>query len=63
MKKLIDRFTHFIHDVMQEMKSVTWPTKADIREGTIVVIVISGIVAIFLSLVDLGFSKIFTLIF
>ncbi len=63
MKKIIERISRFFHDVLTEMKSVTWPTKADIQEGTVVVIVISGIVAIFLSLVDFGFSKLVNLVF
>ena len=63
MQKLIDKFVRFIKDVTAEMRLVTWPTKADIQEGTIVVIVISGIVAIFLSLVDFGFSKLVNLVF
>ncbi len=63
MHKLIDKIVRFFHDVATEMKSVTWPTKADIQEGTVVVIVISGIVAIFLSLVDFGFSKLVNLVF
>ncbi|HQF67574.1 MAG TPA: preprotein translocase subunit SecE [Candidatus Cloacimonadota bacterium] len=58
-----EKVTRFFHEVMAEMKSVTWPTKADLKEGTVVVIVISAIVAIFLSLVDLGFSKIIELVF
>ncbi|MDI9529515.1 MAG: preprotein translocase subunit SecE [Candidatus Cloacimonadota bacterium] len=58
-----EKVTRFFHEVVAEMKSVTWPTKADLKEGTVVVIVISAIVAIFLSLVDLGFSKIVELVF
>ncbi len=58
-----EKVTRFFHEVVAEMKSVTWPTKADLKEGTVVVIVISAIVAIFLSLVDLGFSKIVDLVF
>ncbi len=45
------------------MKSVTWPSKADLKEGTVVVIVMSAIVAAFLSLVDLGFTNIIGLVF
>jgi preprotein translocase subunit SecE len=45
------------------MKSVSWPNKADSKEGTIVVLVMSTIVAVFLSLVDFGFSKIIELVF
>lgn len=58
-----DKITNFFHDVRSEMRSVTWPTKADLKEGTIVVIVMSALVAIFLSLVDLGFSQIIELVF
>lgn len=58
-----EKIKRFFHDVISEMKSVTWPTKADLKEGTTVVIVISAIVAVFLSMVDLGFSKIVELVF
>ncbi|HNZ07254.1 MAG: preprotein translocase subunit SecE [Candidatus Cloacimonetes bacterium] len=58
-----DKVTRFFHDVRSEMRSVTWPTKADLKEGTIVVIVMSALVAIFLALVDLGFSQIVELVF
>ncbi len=53
----------FFREVRAEMKSVTWPSKADLKEGTIVVIVMSAIVSVFLSLVDLGFNNIINLVF
>ena len=46
----------FIKNVRIEMGTVTWPSKADLKEGTTVVIIMSAIVAIFLSLVDTVFS-------
>ncbi len=58
-----DNVKHFFRDVRAEMKSVSWPNKADSKEGTIVVLVMSTIVAVFLSLVDFGFSKIIELVF
>ncbi len=58
-----DKVKKFFHEVRTELKSVTWPTQADLKEGTLVVIVMSAIVAIFLSLVDLGFNNIINLIF
>jgi len=61
--KLLDNTVRFFHDVRTEMKSVTWPSKADLKEGTVVVIVMSAIVAAFLSLVDLGFTNIIGLVF
>lgn len=40
------------------MSHVSWPTKDDLKEGTTVVILMSAIVAIFLSIVDAGFGLI-----
>jgi preprotein translocase subunit SecE len=58
-----DKVTTFFREVRAEMKSVSWPNKADLKEGTLVVIVMSTITALFLSLVDLGFNNIINLIF
>lgn len=55
--------SRFFRDVRSEMRSVSWPNKDDLKEGTMVVIVMSAIVAIFLSAVDFGFSKILELLF
>ncbi len=63
MKINFERISRFFHDVLSEMRAVSWPTKADIQEGTIVVIVISGIVALFLSLVDFSFGQLINLVF
>ncbi len=46
----------FFRSVKTEMSYVSWPTKDDLKEGTTVVIIMSTIVAIFLSLVDAGFG-------
>ena len=46
----------FLKNVRMELSYVSWPTKADLKEGTTVVIIMSTIVAIFLSLVDTGFG-------
>lgn len=54
--KMFDGMMRFFRDVYSEMKSVTWPTKDDLREGTIVVITMSAIVALFLSAVDFLFG-------
>ncbi|HPV14500.1 MAG TPA: preprotein translocase subunit SecE [Candidatus Cloacimonadota bacterium] len=58
-----EKITRFFREVRAEMLTVTWPTKADVKEGTVVVIVMSAITAIFLSLVDLGFGQIVKLVF
>lgn len=60
---MFDKIGHFFHDVASEMRAVSWPTMDDIKEGTVVVIVISGIVALFLALVDFGFGQLVKLLF
>ena len=52
-KKLID----YIKASVQEMKKVTWPTKKELTDYTILVIGISLGVAGFLGLLDFIFSK------
>ncbi len=48
----------FFKDVRQELSYVSFPNKNDIKEGTQVVIIMSAIVAMFLSGVDWIFSLI-----
>ncbi|MCB5230704.1 MAG: preprotein translocase subunit SecE [Candidatus Cloacimonas sp.] len=59
---MMEKITKFFKDVRREMKYVSWPSKADIKEGTTVVIVMSAIVALFLTGVDYIFSAIIRLI-
>ena len=53
---MFKKITAFLISVRQEMSYVSWPTQADLKEGTMAVIVMSIIVAIFLSLIDALFG-------
>ena len=53
---MFKKIIQFFKSVRQEMSYVSWPTKADLKEGTTVVIIMSSIVAIFLFLVDAAFN-------
>lgn len=53
MKKIIE----FLNDVKLEMKKVTWPTKKETFRFTLVVILMSVVLALFLGLLDFGFVK------
>ena len=46
----------FAKDVEQELKKITWPTRAETIKSTIAVLVISGLFALFLSFADYVFS-------
>ncbi|MCF7919424.1 MAG: preprotein translocase subunit SecE [Candidatus Cloacimonetes bacterium] len=61
---MFKKIASFLRSVRQEMTYVSWPTRADLQEGTTAVIVMSIIVAIFLSLIDALFGYIIrTLLF
>ena len=51
------RFRQFLHEVRVEMKQVTWPTWADVRATTAVVIVTVFFFGLYLFVVDLGVSR------
>ncbi|MCF7794534.1 MAG: preprotein translocase subunit SecE [Candidatus Cloacimonetes bacterium] len=53
---MFKKITDFFKSVYSEMKYVNWPSRDDIKEGTTVVILMSAIVAVFLSLVDAAFG-------
>ena len=52
----------FLSEAKAELKKVTWPTRKQAVASTAVVIVVVAIIALYLSLVDLGLTKIIKLI-
>ncbi|HYM81562.1 MAG TPA: preprotein translocase subunit SecE [Candidatus Limnocylindria bacterium] len=46
------RVREFVKDVRVESTKVSWPTRTELRDSTIVVIVTVAIVAVFIGLVD-----------
>ncbi|MBT3169118.1 MAG: preprotein translocase subunit SecE [Candidatus Cloacimonetes bacterium] len=53
---MLKKVIRFFKNVKTEMSYVSWPSKDDLKEGTTVVIIMSAVVAVFLSLVDFGFG-------
>ena len=56
------RVRRFLDEAKAELKKVTWPTRKQALASTAVVIVVVIILSIFLSLVDLGLTKMIKLI-
>ena len=48
----MEKFKKFLKEVVAELRKVTWPTKDELIGSTIVTIVVSLIVAIFIGIVD-----------
>lgn len=49
--------TSFIGEVRIELSKVVWPTRADIIKLTSIVVASSILIAIYIGLLDLGFTK------
>jgi preprotein translocase subunit SecE len=52
MKKYIEKVDKYYHDVVGEMRKVSWPTKEEVKDMTVVVLTVSGILALFTFTVD-----------
>ncbi|MBU0978253.1 MAG: preprotein translocase subunit SecE [Patescibacteria group bacterium] len=52
----------YIKEVSQEIKKVTWPTYEQTRAKTILVIVVSLTIGVFIGLLDLLFSRLMSII-
>jgi len=48
----IDQLREFVKDVRTEATKVSWPTRDELRDSTVVVIVTVLIVAVFIGIVD-----------
>ena len=51
--------TDYLKDVRVEMTKVSWPPRAELRESTLVVIVMVFLMAVFIGIVDRGLSYAF----
>lgn len=60
---VMDQFREFVKDVRVEAGKVSWPTREELRDSTIVVIVTVLLVAAFIGLVDQGLNRAVALIF
>ncbi len=52
MNKYIGKATQYYRGVIIEMRKVIWPTQDEIKDLTIVVLTVSGILALFTFVVD-----------
>jgi preprotein translocase SecE subunit len=58
-RNLMQGITDYVRDVRVEMTKVSWPTAAELRESTMVVIVMVAIMMVFIFIVDRGLTYAF----
>lgn len=60
---LIQKPINFIKEVKTELSKVAWSTRQELMDSTIVVIVITAIMALFIGTIDILLSKFLSLVF
>lgn len=49
---MVAKIKKFTNEVVSEMRKVSWPTQEQLRESTVVVIVVTAIITLFTFIVD-----------
>ncbi len=62
MKEWWQKARAFFREVTVEFKRVTWPGRKEIVNSTVVVLIVTFVIAFFLGAVDVGLSRIVRLI-
>jgi len=53
-----EKIIGFFTDVVKEMKKVTWPHREELRDSTVIVLIVCGVISLFVYGIDLIVSKI-----
>jgi preprotein translocase subunit SecE len=59
----MDQFREFVKDVRVEAGKVSWPTRDELRDSTVVVIATTLLIAAFIGIVDQGLNRAVAMIF
>ena len=52
----MNRIRRFVEESWSELKKVTWPTREQVRNLTLLVFLISGAVGLFIAVFDIAFD-------
>ena len=55
--EFVTRVREFVQEVLLEFRRVTWPSRQELSNSTVVVLALTVVVAFFLGGVDIGLSK------
>jgi preprotein translocase subunit SecE len=54
----VTQIQEFFREVMAEFRRVTWPSRPDLINSTVVVLVVTLVIAFFLGAVDIGLARV-----
>ncbi len=49
---MFEKAVKYVGDVKQEMSKVIWPTRAELRESSVIVVILSLLMAVFIFCID-----------
>ena len=55
---VIGRVREFVQEVLAEFRKVTWPSRQELANSTVVVIVVTVVLALFLGAVDIVLARV-----
>jgi preprotein translocase subunit SecE len=55
--QFVTRIREFVQDVLVEFRKVTWPTRQELLNSTVVVIAVTVVLAFFLGGVDIALTR------
>jgi preprotein translocase subunit SecE len=58
----VSRIRRFIDEAWSELKKVTWPTREQTRNLTVLVFLISAVVGVYITIFDLAFTEVVRLL-
>ena len=61
-QSIIDKSLQFLREVRVELKKVTWPSRKQAIGSTVVVLILTMIISLFLGVVDVGLSSLIRVI-
>ena len=63
MIKVIQKPVNFVKEVRVELGKVAWSSRQELMDATVAVIVVTGIMAIFIGLIDFILAKLLSVVF
>ena len=59
---MANRVTTFLSEVKSELKKVSWPTRDELKASTVVVIIATFLLGLYIGIIDFVLSKVITLL-
>jgi preprotein translocase subunit SecE len=63
MEQKMQKLIAFIKEALRELRNVTWPGRKEIIASTVIVVIVTALLMVYLGVIDFALAKIVKLIF